>query len=51
MNVQLQLKVVTIDAAFPRTFDGKISPIMSHGIGPKPNENPSIKMMQLTKGK
>lgn len=34
MNVQDQLKPVATDAADPRIFAGKISPIISHGIGP-----------------
>ena len=38
MNVHVQLKAVAMEAAAPRILPGKISPIMSHGIGPKPAE-------------
>jgi hypothetical protein len=34
MNVQLQLNAVAVAAAEPRILPGKISPIMSQGIGP-----------------
>ena len=36
MNVQAQLKAVEIEAAAPLIRLGKISPIISQGIGPKP---------------
>jgi hypothetical protein len=39
MKVQVQLKAVAMEAAAPRILPGKISPIMSHGIGPNPVEN------------
>ena len=38
MKVQVQLNAVAMEAAGPRILPGKISPIMSHGIGPKPTE-------------
>ncbi len=38
MNVQAQLNPVEMLAAAPRILLGKISPIMSQGIGPKPTE-------------
>jgi hypothetical protein len=38
INVQDQLKAVEIEAAAPRIRLGNISPIISHGIGPKPTE-------------
>lgn len=41
INVQDQLKAVATEAAEPRIFAGSISPIINHGIGPKPNENPT----------
>lgn len=41
MNVQSQLNAVHIDAAAPLIFAGNISPIISHGMGPKAKENPS----------
>lgn len=41
-NVHDQLKAVATDAADPRIFAGRISPIISHGIGPKPSEKPKM---------
>lgn len=39
INVHDQLKPVATDAAVPRILAGKISPIINHGIGPKPKLN------------
>ena len=39
INVQVQLKAVAIDAAAPLILPGRISPIINHGMGPKPTEN------------
>ena len=38
MNVHVQLKAVEIEAAGPLIRLGKISPIISQGIGPNPIE-------------
>ena len=37
-KVNAQFKAVAKDAAVPRIRLGKTSPIISHGIGPKPIE-------------
>jgi hypothetical protein len=39
MKVQVQLKAVAMEAAGPLILPGKISPIISQGIGPNPVEN------------
>lgn len=49
-NVIDQLKPVATDAAFPRIFAGKISPIISQGIGPKPSEKHSTYIIKLANG-
>lgn len=50
INVHVQLKPVANDAAVPRTFEGKISPNMSQGIGPNPIENPNTYMTKQASG-
>lgn len=50
MNVHDQLNAVTREAADPRILAGKISPIISHGIGPKPIENPIMYTAKLRSG-
>lgn len=69
MNVQAQLNAVATEAADPRIFPGKISPIinckkckfsvnlkllyldsLTHGIGPKPSENPITYITKLARG-
>lgn len=50
MNVHDQLNAVATDAAEPRILAGKISPIINHGIGPKPIENDSTKIIKLANG-
>lgn len=50
MNVQVQLNAVATDAAEPRILAGKISPIINHGIGPKPIEKDNTKSIKLANG-
>lgn len=49
-NVHDQLNAVATDAADPLILAGRISPIISHGIGPKPIENDSTKIIRLANG-
>lgn len=49
-NVHDQLKAVATEAADPRILAGKISPIISHGIGPNPIENDNTKIIRLANG-
>lgn len=50
MNVQAQLKAVDSEAAGPLILAGRISPIISHGTGPKPREKPNTYITKLTNG-
>lgn len=50
MNVQVQLKPVATEAAEPRIFAGRISPIINQGIGPKPKLKLSTKTTKLPNG-
>lgn len=50
MKVHVQLKAVATEAADPLILAGKISPIISHGIGPKPIENPRTYMTKQVRG-
>lgn len=50
IKVQVQLNAVATDAAIPLTLAGRISPIISQGIGPKPNENPRTYTIKLANG-
>lgn len=49
MKVHDQLKPVATEAAEPRILAGKISPIISHGIGPKVKKNCSFSSSQTIK--
>lgn len=50
MNVHIQLKAVATLAAEPRILPGRISPIINHGMGPNPNENPMTKITKQLSG-
>uniref|UniRef100_A0A182UW47 Anaphase-promoting complex subunit 11 RING-H2 finger domain-containing protein n=1 Tax=Anopheles merus TaxID=30066 RepID=A0A182UW47_ANOME len=49
-NVQLQLNAVATDAAEPRILPGRISPIISHGMGPNPSEKPTTNTTNAASG-
>lgn len=49
-NVHDQLNAVATEAADPRILAGKISPIINHGIGPKPMEKDNTKVIKLANG-
>lgn len=42
MKVQDQLNAVATEAAEPLILAGRISPIISQGMGPKPSEKPNM---------
>lgn len=50
INVHVQLNAVATDAAEPRILAGNISPIINHGIGPKPIEKDKTKVIKLASG-
>ena len=49
-KVHDQFSAVTIEAAGPRTFAGRASPIKSQGMGPHPKEKAITYTMKLTSG-
>lgn len=50
MNVHDQLNPVATEAADPRILAGRISPIINHGIGPKPKLKLSTYMTKVANG-
>jgi len=50
INAHVQLARIAIPLAAPRTRDGKISDMISIGIGPQPREKPIIYKTRHTTG-